>query len=267
MPYKTLEFFPVKVMEICYRRITTYSSFIWLQLSRNLDDVYKSLQLLITYIYLVKSSRCFLCFYTNHEKSFYVTTSIPPNLASIFASWLFFLLFFAKWVLSTDFQRRPFSTQKSSKVWSQDVIPTGNIHTYLLLNWPELATLYLRRGVGATEMFSGESFPHRLYLAECWVASLYVKLATGSDGIENIISLIQANCESLHKTAKRRIATKVDCRSICDPVLKAQGTARGSFCLCRAPGGMPGSWTGTSVSLHSVIRLWVVLSSRGPRDY
>jgi hypothetical protein len=26
-------------------------------------------------------------------------------------------------------------------------------------------------------------------------------------------------------TAKRRIATKVDCRSICDPVLKAQGTA------------------------------------------
>jgi len=90
-----------------------------------------------------------------------------------------------------------------------------------------LATLNVRRG-----NLIGESFPHRLYLADCWLTSLYVKLATGSDGIENIISLIQDNCQSLHKSPKRQGTNKVDCRTICEPVLAAKGTANGSFCLC-----------------------------------
>ncbi|KAN0080948.1 hypothetical protein V8E54_004152 [Elaphomyces granulatus] len=32
-------------------------------------------------------------------------------------------------------------------------------------------------------LFIGESFPHRLYLAHCWVTSLYIKLAAGDSTI------------------------------------------------------------------------------------
>jgi len=78
----------------------------------------------------------------------------------------------------------------------------------------------------------GESYPHRIYLAECWVTSLYVKMATGSEGIEHIISLIEETCQSLNKSPKQRGPYKVDCRKICEPALKAKGTANGAFCLC-----------------------------------
>ena len=78
----------------------------------------------------------------------------------------------------------------------------------------------------------GESYPHRIYLAECWVTSLYVKMATGSEGIEHIISLIEETCQSLNKSPKQRGPYKVDCRKICEPALKAKGTANGASCLC-----------------------------------
>jgi hypothetical protein len=82
----------------------------------------------------------------------------------------------------------------------------------------------LKKAIAQLNCLIGESFPHRLYLADCWLTSLYVKLATDSDGIENIISLIQENYQSLHKSPKRQGTNKVDCRTICEPVLTAKGT-------------------------------------------
>jgi hypothetical protein len=96
-------------------------------------------------------------------------------------------------------------------------------------HWPP--TTY-EEAIAQLNCLIGESFPHRLYLADCWMTSLYLKLAKGSDGIEKIISMIQDNCQSLDKSPKRPGTNKFDCREICEPVLTAKGTANGSFCLC-----------------------------------
>jgi len=101
-----------------------------------------------------------------------------------------------------------------------------------LTSYPHWPPSTYEEAVAQLQSLIGESFPHRLYLGHCWITSLYLKLAAGSEGVEKIISLVEQSCEGLRQNAKNQIANKVDCHAICDPVLKAQGTAKGSFCLC-----------------------------------
>lgn len=97
-------------------------------------------------------------------------------------------------------------------------------------HWPPST---YEEAIAQLQSLIGESFPHRLYLAHCWVSSLYIKRAAGSN-VETIISLVEKSCESLKQSAEEapRAVNKVDCSAICVSVLKAQGTAEGSYCLC-----------------------------------
>ncbi|KAN0077781.1 hypothetical protein V8E54_006085 [Elaphomyces granulatus] len=101
-----------------------------------------------------------------------------------------------------------------------------------LTSYPHWPPSTYEEAVAQLRSLIGESFPHRMYLADCWLTSLYMKLAAGSEGVEKMISLVQQSCGSLHQSAERRVANVVDCRMICEPILKAQGTANGSSCLC-----------------------------------
>ena len=82
----------------------------------------------------------------------------------------------------------------------------------------------------------GESFPHRLYLANCWIISLRKKLVTVQEqpsqrNVEGTIHLVEANCELERYSGGeplRRNACKVDCKTICEPILKANSC----YCLC-----------------------------------
>ena len=68
----------------------------------------------------------------------------------------------------------------------------------------------------------GESSPHRLYLAHCWIVSLRQKLATVREPFsqryhERIIELVEANCEIEKYSggeALGRQARNVDCKTI-----------------------------------------------------
>ena len=84
---------------------------------------------------------------------------------------------------------------------------------------------------------SEESSPHRLYLAHCWIVSLRQKLATVRERFsqgyhEWIIELVEANCEiekySGGEALGGRQARNVDCRTICEPILRANNC----YCLC-----------------------------------
>jgi|SRR5467141_560509 len=101
-----------------------------------------------------------------------------------------------------------------------------------LTSYPHWPPSTYEEAVAQLRSLIGESFPHRMYLADCWLTSLHMKLAAGSEGVEKMISLVQQSCGSLHQSAERRVANVVDCRMICEPILKAQGTANGSSCLC-----------------------------------
>ena len=115
-------------------------------------------------------------------------------------------------------------------------------------HWPP--TTY-EEAIAQLNCLIGESFPHRLYLADCWMTSLYLKLAKGLDGIEKIISMIQDNFQSLDKSPNRPGTNKVDCRKICKRNCQWQLL---SMRLFSPPGGMPRPSTGSFISLYTMIR-------------
>jgi hypothetical protein len=73
----------------------------------------------------------------------------------------------------------------------------------------------------------GESYPHRQYLAQCWMAFLLGK----STEDQTMISLVQKSCTVLalpkHEPPRCR-RRKMDCEQICQPVLDANSC----HCLC-----------------------------------
>src|SRR5712664_3277422 len=71
-----------------------------------------------------------------------------------------------------------------------------------LTSYPHWPPSTYEEAVAQLQCLIGESFPHRLYLAHCWITSLYVQLAAGSKGIEKTISLVQQSCESLQQSTK-----------------------------------------------------------------
>jgi hypothetical protein len=101
-----------------------------------------------------------------------------------------------------------------------------------LTSYPHWPPTTYEEAIAQLNCLIGESYPHRPYLADCWITSLYGKMAKGSEGIEDLISLIEENCQSFNKNPKRQGRYKVDCQKICEPVLSAKGTANGAFCLC-----------------------------------
>jgi hypothetical protein len=108
----------------------------------------------------------------------------------------------------------------------------------------------------------GRSYPHRDYLAECWLSNLFGQLLpvegrgpgskTAGD-LKRTISLIQKSCPALLRL-DRQIADeatkpkrrRMDCEGICEPVL----VENRSDCLCCCPfhreecpaHGTPGAW-------------------------
>jgi hypothetical protein len=98
----------------------------------------------------------------------------------------------------------------------------------------------------------GQSYPHRLYLAQCWLVSLQKKLYESAGKTEHeespqdlgiIISLMQETCPTLASSPEQpeqnvdsfsinRFKTtrdiRIDCQSLCYRVLREGG----SYCLC-----------------------------------
>ena len=74
----------------------------------------------------------------------------------------------------------------------------------------------------------GQSYPHRQYLAHCWMVFL---LTDDTEKHKKTISLVHNSCPVLqlseNETPKRR-RVKMDCAVICQPVLDAKS----SHCLC-----------------------------------
>ena len=78
---------------------------------------------------------------------------------------------------------------------------------------------------GENRIFTlGRSFPHRLYLAECWLGWNHRMSAAGEQDLP--IALIERSCPSLHERAPA--VKRIDCDHICSPVLLAGS----SHCLC-----------------------------------
>ncbi|KAN0086376.1 hypothetical protein V8E54_000064 [Elaphomyces granulatus] len=65
-----------------------------------------------------------------------------------------------------------------------------------LTSYPHWPPTTYEEAIAQLNCLIGESYPHRPYLADCWITSLYGKMAKGSEGIEDLISLIEENCQS-----------------------------------------------------------------------
>ncbi|KAN0074352.1 hypothetical protein V8E54_008289 [Elaphomyces granulatus] len=83
--------------------------------------------------------------------------------------------------------------------------------------------------------------PHRMYLAECWLAFLYRNLAAGSN-VSATIKLVEQGCPIIlsgkpsllgNKGSRRRVGRweRKSCEDICEPVLLKNKP----FCLCCCP--------------------------------
>jgi hypothetical protein len=86
---------------------------------------------------------------------------------------------------------------------------------------------------------TGDSFPHRQYLAGCWMTTLSVEQAQSwsvTAEMDALISLVGKVCDqaakkSLRNTGEMDRREKMDCQEICEPVLQN----RSCFCLCCCP--------------------------------
>jgi hypothetical protein len=80
----------------------------------------------------------------------------------------------------------------------------------------------------------GQSYPHRQYLADCWLSSLFRKLASeGTEKIEATITLVRNSCPVLQSagevpTEKGRRKHRIDCDRICKPAI----TNNDPTCIC-----------------------------------
>jgi hypothetical protein len=79
----------------------------------------------------------------------------------------------------------------------------------------------------------GRSYPHRLYLADCWIASISRESWPNIAMSEDLLSLVGNACgrvmnDDEERSAKHVRKTKLDCRAICEPVLQKKSC----FCLC-----------------------------------
>src|SRR6267378_8720541 len=85
-----------------------------------------------------------------------------------------------------------------------------------LTSYPHWPPSTYEEAVAQLQSLIGESFPHRLYLAHCWVSSLYIKRAAGSN-VETIISLVEKRkFKTSTEDAPRAVnKVKVDCSAIC----------------------------------------------------
>jgi len=101
-------------------------------------------------------------------------------------------------------------------------------------HWPPTTHL---EAMAQLRCLTGRSYPHHLYLADCWVAWLCQQQAqTGTAEMEGIISLVGNACvkrvrNSLQNHGEQPRRPKMDCQGICEPVLEK----RSCFCLCCCP--------------------------------
>ena len=85
----------------------------------------------------------------------------------------------------------------------------------------------------------GTSYPHRLYLADCWISSIYREQAQSWPNIavsEAVVSLVRNACgkatkDDLENPGERVRKAKVDCQEICELVLQNKSC----FCLYCCP--------------------------------
>ncbi|KAN0067277.1 hypothetical protein V8E54_014540 [Elaphomyces granulatus] len=86
----------------------------------------------------------------------------------------------------------------------------------------------------------GRSYPHRQYLAHCWLTSLFRKLAVeGTDEIQTMITLVQKICPALQSAGelpdmsaqRHKGSRRIDCDAICQPAIDENDPT--CICECR----------------------------------
>jgi len=85
---------------------------------------------------------------------------------------------------------------------------------------------------------TGNSYQHRLHLADCWHRTLCMEQARSRDDTAEtkaLISLVGKVCGEAAKKSLRRTGEqtrqKIDCGEVCEPVLREKSC----FCLCCCP--------------------------------
>ena len=87
---------------------------------------------------------------------------------------------------------------------------------------------------------TGTSYPHRMYLADCWITSIYRKRAESwadTAASDALVDLVGKACgketkESQQESGEQVRRKKMDCRGICEPALQNKSCF---FCLCCCP--------------------------------
>ena len=140
-------------------------------------------------------------------------------------------------------------------------------------HWPPTTH---KEAVAQFKCLIGELYPHRMYLANCWMTSLNIKLAaaepqpSSKETIERVIWLVQENCritdgnepERGNMKRRRRI-----CDDVCNPVLLARRPYCLNLQLRVASGGVPGpsdiiGWKGSGFFFLYHVSLFVIIDGR-----
>jgi hypothetical protein len=93
-------------------------------------------------------------------------------------------------------------------------------------HWPPTSH---REAIDQLLCLLGRSYPHREYLAHCWVAFLYRQLAPAVEGTKchrdrmNILTLVRKSCPTLvasDRPSPRPKRQRMDCENICEPAIE-----------------------------------------------